>query len=1038
MQDENKTKAQLLEELKELRQRVAIFENPLPASEMETIQGQFKLIATLIAATPHPMALKDENSIYFAVNRPFSEFFGKQPDEMIGRSDFDLFLTAAQMNISDDRAILCSGKALSKDFEGEGHSGKQYWKIVKTPLADIKTGTNRGILCSITDISKFRQVETALRESENRFSSLVQHMASGVIVYTSQENGKNFKIKSINPAAAQMSCVLAAEIVGGDVLDVLPDFQNTELFATLKKVWETGEAAYLPALCCDNPVYTRWREYRIYRLPSGELVTIFEDITQRMQALFNMLEQEKLLRSIAENYPNSYISIIDKNLNIAFTAGEEYKKQNLNPDQFIGLAPEQVFGNNGAAVRKFYQKTFAGEACTFEFMNNNQIQFLRTVPLVSENGANPRILAVVENITDRKRTELELRESEERYRLLVETSIEGIWAMNRNHQTTFINAAMAGMLGYAPAEMLGRKVEDFFFAEDMTLHNSRMEKRHRGVDEVYERRFRRRDGTSLWTLVSAKALKDDQGRFSGSFAMFTDITEHKQAEEALRESEDRYRLLLEAIRDSVFVLDKEWRHTLVNDATEQFTNIPRKTLLGNKLADLFPGIENTPFFRTFRQVMETRMPDVVVAEHQYADGRKIWYEVHVSPVPEGILCISRNITERKQAEEEKNRLESQLRRSQKLETIGTLAGGIAHDFNNILTPIMGYTDMALSAMSPSNPLYEDLQHILKGANRAKDLVQQILTFSRQTERERIPINLHLIVDEALKLLRPAIPATIEIHQRIDSACEKVLADATQMHQIIINLCTNSFHAMEGKGGVLTIELKQVKVDMLTAKFNPNLEEKEYVRLTVSDTGEGMDETTLDRIFDPFFTTKPVNKGTGLGLSVVHGIVRGHEGAIVVSSERNKGTTVHVYLPTLTTRLVNAVKIERTIPGGSEKILLVDDEVAVAGMLVKLLERLGYAITLRTSSIEALKVFREQPDAFNLVITDLTMPNMTGLDLAQQIHKIHGEIPIILITGYDENVTGDLFPQFGIHEVIGKPFDLRKLAHGIRKVLKQQN
>jgi CheY-like chemotaxis protein len=303
------------------------------------------------------------------------------------------------------------------------------------------------------------------------------------------------------------------------------------------------------------------------------------------------------------------------------------------------------------------------------------------------------------------------------------------------------------------------------------------------------------------------------------------------------------------------------------------------------------------------------------------------------------------------------------------------------------------------------------------------------------EQERKPLKLHLIVKEAIKLLRPSIPSTIEIRQRIDTTCEKILADASQMHQIFINLCTNSFHAMEQKGGVLTIELKQVEVDAVTAQFHPNLEQKEYVRLTVIDTGIGMDDATLDRIFEPFYTTKAINKGTGLGLSVVHGIVRSHHGDIIVYSEAGKGSTFHVYIP-ISTSTGSDIDIQKakTIQWGQEHILVVDDEEFVVTMLKKMLERFGYKVEARNSSIEALKAFREKPERYDLVISDLTMPDLTGLELAKELHNVRSELPVIIMTGYGENITGDILDHYSINKIVGKPIEMQKLADAIRSVI----
>ncbi len=380
--------------------------------------------------------------------------------------------------------------------------------------------------------------------------------------------------------------------------------------------------------------------------------------------------------------------------------------------------------------------------------------------------------------------------------------------------------------------------------------------------------------------------------------------EHRQMHEALRESEKIFKAIIDNIGEGIGLVDDKENFTLVNPVAHEIFGVPEGTLLGRNLKDF---VDPKTFEDILAQTKHRQLGIVTKYEIQiiHPDGNKRDLLVTGAPKKDsngnitGTYGIFRDITEQKRSEEEKDRLEIQLRRSQKMEAIGTLAGGIAHDFNNILTPIMVYADLAILSLSLTDPLVSDLKQILKGAFRAKELVQQILTFSRQIEQERKPIRLGILVEEVIQFMRSLIPNTIEIRQRIDSSCDTIMADASQIHQVIVNLCTNSYHSMEDMGGILTIELKQVKVDAEIVEFHPHLEEKEYVRLTVSDTGIGMNDSTKERSFDPFFTTKSVDKGNGLGLSVVHGIVRSHHGDIIVNSELGEGSSFHVYLPLYT-------------------------------------------------------------------------------------------------------------------------------------------
>ena len=381
------------------------------------------------------------------------------------------------------------------------------------------------------------------------------------------------------------------------------------------------------------------------------------------------------------------------------------------------------------------------------------------------------------------------------------------------------------------------------------------------------------------------------------------------------------------------------------------------------------------------------------------------------------------------------RSERQLQQVLKIQAIGTLAGGIAHDFNNILFPIVGYTELTMDEVVPESPAHKNLTEILKAAHRAKDLVQQILTFSRQSGQEREPIKVQYIIKEALKLLRASIPSTIEIIQQLDENCGAIVGDATQIHQVIMNLCTNAYQAMQESGGRLEIALSEVDISYADTVERVGLKPGRHLRLTVKDEGCGMEPAVIDRIFEPYYTTKDQGKGTGLGLSVIHGIVKNHGGDITVQSTPGHGTTFHVYLPLIDEIEVEAKSVSFSKAAkGSERILLVDDEEQIIAMEQQMLEHLGYRVTARTDSEEALDVFAQHPDNFDLVITDMTMPHMTGDRLAQKLIDIRPELPVILCTGFNESITEEKALSMGIQKFVMKPVIKNELASTIRAVL----
>ena len=393
-----------------------------------------------------------------------------------------------------------------------------------------------------------------------------------------------------------------------------------------------------------------------------------------------------------------------------------------------------------------------------------------------------------------------------------------------------------------------------------------------------------------------------------------------------------------------------------------------------------------------------------------------------------VLNFGRDITQERV-------LEERLRLAQRMEAIGTLAGGIAHDFNNILSPIFGYTMLALDEVPEDSPVGEYLNHVLTAANRAKELVGQILAFSREGENVPAPIKVQIAVKEALKLLRASIPATITINTDIEKDCKPVLGDPTQIFQIMMNLCTNAYQAMQQIGGVLTVSLSEKEICEEDIYYKPDLKKGAYCLLSVSDTGQGMDKQVQQRIFEPFFTTRKNDQGTGMGLFVVHGIIKNIGGYIDVYSEPGKGTTITVYLPCADSKLSESVAVPiDDIPTGTEKVLFIDDEEIICNMVKQLLGTLGYRVSVFSNAVKAVKHFKKNPQKYDLVITDQVMPGLTGSQIAQNIAAVRSDIPVIVCTGFAEQMEAKV-PL--IKALVKKPILKQDLAYTIRKVLDKQ-
>lgn len=430
--------------------------------------------------------------------------------------------------------------------------------------------------------------------------------------------------------------------------------------------------------------------------------------------------------------------------------------------------------------------------------------------------------------------------------------------------------------------------------------------------------------------------------------------------------------------------------------------------------------------------LEYRIKDAAGVWHWFSDRSIGRWSDGDDIIIEGLAI---DITEQKNAELERLKLVNQLREVQRMEAIGTLAGGIAHDFNNILAAIIGYSEMAVEIIPPDNDARPMVQHVLNAGNRAKELVKQILTFSRQGTGERKPVQIQKMAWEAIKLLEATIPKSIQIETRIEDTCGPVMADSTQIHQVLMNLCTNSYHAMREHGGVLQVVITQVKYSPPTAPRYTRNDTDDYVLMEVLDTGHGMTKAVMERIFDPYFTTKKKGEGTGLGLSVVHGIISSHNGYITVESEPGKGTCFQIYLPVIQ-QVADAPSVEQIkIPQGkNEHILFVDDEELLADMGQQVLTRVGYRVTAFSNAQEALNDFQEHPHDYQLVITDMSMPKMSGTELGQKLLKIRPDIPLILFTGFSEMMDENRAKKLGFKGFVMKPMVTSKLAAIIRKVL----
>ncbi|MBF0528548.1 MAG: PAS domain S-box protein [Deltaproteobacteria bacterium] len=645
------------------------------------------------------------------------------------------------------------------------------------------------------------------------------------------------------------------------------------------------------------------------------------------------------------------------------------------------------------------------------------------------------------DMTEHKRAENVLREREETYSSIINQAMDAIMLFDpTTGRFVEFNESAHKDLGYTRDEFALLSISDI----QADHSKEEIERNIRCIREqermAFETRHRRRNGEIRSVHVRTHHLLI-RGK-SYISVVWTDITEQKRAEAALRYVNDYHRSLIEASLDPLLVIGPGGKITDVNSAAELITGCSRTELIGTEFSSYFTEPDKAR--AGYEQVFIDGAVRELELKIRRRDGQCFFVLYNATTYRDqngdviGVFAAARDVTGRKRAEEEKEKLQAQLLQAQKMEAIGTLAGGIAHDFNNILSAILGYTQLALLGINEENETKYFLSQIHLAGRRATDLVKHILSFSRQTEQQRIYIQVSLLIKEALKLIRASIPTTIEIKQRFKDIDSVVFADPTSIHQIVMNLCTNAAHAMEEKGGILSVNLEKVTVAPDFLGGNSELSAGNYVKLSVSDTGSGIKPEIMDRIFDPYFTTKGPGKGTGLGLAVIHGIVHSLKGAITVDSEPGKGTTFSVYLPKAEHAELSGEYSTELLECGSERILFVDDEAPLADMGQRLLERLGYRVITKTSSLEALELFKAKPTDFDLVITDHTMPQMTGMELAKELLTVRPDIPIIICTGFSHQVSEKNVLDIGIKKFIRKPLLINTIAQAIREVLEQED
>ncbi len=1014
-------------------------------------------------------------------------------------------------------------------------------------------GIVTGMLSIGEDITDHVQAEERIRRSEQRNRRFVDHVPDALFMH--DDKGR---IVDVNGQACRSLGYSREELLALNILDIEIDYSKNGAREMIRQTIRSDAPKLFRGTnrCKDGRIFPVEAKVSIFEKGEKPLfITVVRDISDRLHQQRRLQDKRDLLRVIIDSIPD-IICVKDGqgrwllantfSLKVFGLQGINYRGK--TNEEFAGHSPlwREAFLNCQDTDTLAWQgkKPFRTSEIIPVVDGNSRVFDVYKIPLFHDDGRRKALVVIGRDITEQKQIE-------EKYRQLFEQSPLAYLSSSVSGEILAVNQAVTNIFGYKPEEIVGRNVKEFLTPKSLQFYERQYPLFLRGVSafgldyEVYKA-----DGSLALIQVSSAMIRDDTGNPVSIQRVLIDVTRQRHIEEQIRASEARYRLLFDRAPVGIVHFDTDFHVTACNEnylklmhadqeqiigfdirklrdkrvvqvlekalvgkevwwEGEYYSTISRKTLLLSlRTAPLYDGQENiqggmaivvdltekkqareekyrlmsaidqasevivitdpkgtieyvNPAFERmtgysaeeahglnprvlqsgrhskefYKEMWHTLRSGRVWKGHiinKRKDGTLFEEDASISPVrnQEGeiinYVAVKRDVTE-------EVALKKQLNQAMKMEAIGTLAGGIAHDFNNILSAVLGYAEMAELQLAEDEPARKDVAQIIAAGQRATDLIRQILTFSRQEEEEFRPLKIQFVVKEALKLLRSSLPTSIDLQRDIDPACGSVLADPVRIHQVLMNLCTNAKQSMAGEQGRLHIRLSELAAD---STAGPScLGQGRWLDLEVSDTGIGMEPQVRERIFDPFFTTKKKGQGTGLGLSVVHGIVKSHGGEITVDSEPDRGTTFHVYLPVVADdEILEEETHQAILPGGDEHILLVDDEPLLVDIMERSLSLLGYRVTSFVDSRQALAWFCRHVDRVDLVVTDMTMPYLTGADLTEKILAARPQMPIILCTGYSEVMDADRARAMGIRKFLGKPVENKTLAKSVRDVL----
>lgn len=1023
----------------------SLFETTERKRAEEELRDSLQTSADIVAAIPAGLFIykfiSPDRLILLNGNPEAEKLTGLKIDQWKGCEFNEIWPEARKTGITDQYlAVAKTGAPFETEdlyYEDERLSGAFRIRVFTLPEDRLAV--------AFENITKRKRAENALQESEEKYRLAIEASNDGLWdwdiaknhVYYSPGWGRILGYENVEPVYDFWE----SKIHPDDKQSVLESFKKH-----LKGYTKQWRMEHRLKTSDGNWKWVLGRgrvEARDINGNPSRVVGTMSDISDQKQAENALQESEDRYRSLINFLPLALL--VTQEERIMFVNPSAMNLFGVrNMDEIIGSSPNDWI--HADFVKKAYQRRChvlemgkmlePFEMCLVR-KDGREIFVSANTSRITQDK-KPATLSVFQDITERKQADDMLRKSEIRHSKMIANIGEVIVIIDEEGINRYKSPNIENLFGWKPKEVVGYSTWDNVHPDDIQITREYFERiaQKPGSVGTIECRYRCKDGSYKWIEFTGTNLFHDPD-IRGLLGNYQDITERKNWEKELSDSEARFKTFHEASSGGIAIHDKG---TILdcNKGLAEMTGYSHDELIG--MDGLLLIAENSRALVMNNILSGYEKPYESMGLRKNGEEYPIRLQAQNIPYKgKNVRSVEfRDISEQKHADKERESLQTQLNQTQKMEAIGILAGGIAHDFNNILFPIIGISEMLLEDYPEEGPLREGMSQIYTSAIRAGNLVQQILTFSRQEKNELKLLIIQPIIKEALKLIRASIPTSISIHQNLDPNCGAVKADPTQIHQIVMNLATNAYHAMEETGGELKVNLKEVKLgqhDLINTDMAPGF----YACLKIEDTGKGINKEIMDKIFDPFFTTKEKGKGTGMGLSVVHGIVKSMNGEIKVQSELGKGTEFQIFMPVIKSVSKKQEKSKNSLtPGGTERILLVDDEDPILKMEKQILERLGYHVSTRISSVEALEAFRSNPKKFDLVITDMSMPNMPGDKLAAELIKIRPDIPILICTGFSETLTEERIESIGIKGLLMKPMTIKDLAPMLRDVLDKKD